>query len=154
MVVIKSIAIIIWVNVTKTRTRQGTGTRRGRTRIENTNRIVYLGNMIIWLIPNWFFPLTFKLKQIYFPSALGKIKRENIMSFYKAAGINLLWCSMQRLWYNVFYLHWFCPQLFLKPHKKSGRNLLWRFNAKTVIQRFLLTLISFHKSSAKNQRNH
>ena len=31
----------------QTRTRHGTGTRRGRTRIENTNQIVYLGNMII-----------------------------------------------------------------------------------------------------------
>ena len=46
----------------------------------------------------------------------------------------------------------FVPDFSWSFSKKSVRNLLWHFNAKTVIQCFLFTLIflTFHKESAKH----
>ena len=62
---------------------------------------------------------------------------------------------MPRLWYNFFFLHWFCSWIFMKLQKKleTERYLSWLFNAQAVIQHFLSALIlflTFHEASEKN----
>ena len=74
-------------------------------------------------------------------------------TFRKKSGEIFNGISMCRLWHNVVFLYWFSSSLFMKPQQKNGTNLLWHFNAKTMMQRLVFTFnlfLTFHEASVKN----